>query len=174
MSTQNKFILAAFIVFASLSIYMFSLDNKEDVPDSLTNSTQEEDISEDVLTDNTQTPMDTKNILQITVLKEGTGTEVSKNGDMLEMNYTGSLENGLVFDSNVDPKFGHVAPFEFQLGAGMVIKGWDQGLLNMKIGEKRKLSIPSELAYGAYSPSPLIPANSDLVFEVELLKINSK
>ena len=78
--------------------------------------------------------------------------------------------NGKTFDSNVDPKFGHVVPFEFKLGAGMVIKGWDEGVAGMKVGGKRKLTIPSNLAYGNQAVGGVIPANSTLVFEVELLK----
>jgi FKBP-type peptidyl-prolyl cis-trans isomerase len=72
----------------------------------------------------------------------------------------------------VDPKFNHVEPFSFMLGAGMVIKGWDEGVLGMKVGEKRHLVIPAELAYGSRSPSPLIPANSVLEFDVEMVAIN--
>ncbi len=109
--------------------------------------------------------------LDIQVTKEGTGTVVSKKGDHLTMNYTGKLLNGTSFDSNIDPKFQHVAPFDFIIGAGMVIQGWEQGLLGMKVGEKRTLTIPAGMAYGAQSPSPAIPANSALVFDVELLKI---
>lgn len=119
----------------------------------------------------TQTPMTTREDgLAITIEHAGSGA-AAKKGDTLSMNYTGSLENGTVFDSNVDPKFGHVQPFEFHLGAGEVIKGWDEGLVGMQVGEKRKLVIPAAMAYGSYSPSPLIPANSNLVFEVELLGI---
>lgn len=110
--------------------------------------------------------------LSIKTLKEGTGDIVSKNGDRLTMNYTGSLLNGTKFDSNVDPAFGHVSPFDFVIGKGMVIRGWEEGLLGMKVGEKRLLTIPAAMAYGSMSPSPLIPPNSALVFEVELLKIN--
>ncbi len=102
---------------------------------------------------------------------ENTQARVAKNGDVLVMNYTGKLTNGTVFDSNVDPKFGHVTPFEFTLGAGMVIAGWDEGLLGMKVGEKKTLTIAPEKAYGARSPSPLIPANSTLIFDVELVAI---
>lgn len=105
------------------------------------------------------------------IMEEQNENRVAKNGDILSMNYTGRLENGTVFDSNVDPKFGHVEPFEFTLGAGMVIAGWDEGLLGMKIGEKKTLTIAPEKAYGAYSPSPLIPPNSTLIFDVELLDI---
>ena len=94
----------------------------------------------------------------------------AKNGDVLVMNYTGRLTNGTVFDSNVDPKFGHVEPFKFTLGAGQVIKGWDEGLLGMKIGEKKTLTIPPEKGYGDRAVSS-IPANSTLVFDVELVRI---
>ncbi len=87
------------------------------------------------------------------------------------MNYTGRLENGTVFDSNVDPKFGHVTPFEFKLGAGMVIKGWDEGLVGMKIGEKKTLTIPPEKGYGATGAGNAIPPNATLIFDVELVGI---
>lgn len=116
-------------------------------------------------------PTVTPSGLSYTVLKEGSG-EATKNGDSVTVNYTGMLENGTVFDSNTDPKFRHVEPFEFNLGAGMVIKGWDEGVLGMKVGEKRRLVIPANLAYGAQSPSPLIPANSVLVFDVQVMAIN--
>ncbi len=96
--------------------------------------------------------------------------QISKKGDTLVMNYTGRLTNGTVFDSNVDPKFNHVQPFEFTLGAGQVIAGWDEGLVGMKIGEKKTLTIPPEKAYGSRSIGS-IPANSTLVFDVELVGI---
>lgn len=104
-------------------------------------------------------------------MEENNDSPVSKNGDVLSMNYTGRLEDGTVFDSNVDPKFGHVEPFEFTLGAGMVIAGWDEGLLGMKIGEKRTLTIPPEKGYGSRGAGALIPPNATLIFEVELLEI---
>ncbi|KAG0200161.1 FK506-binding protein 2A [Mortierella sp. GBA30] len=92
----------------------------------------------------------------------------SKDGDSLTMDYTGTLwSNGEQFDTSVGR-----GPFDFVLGQGQVIKGWDQGLRGMCVGEKRKLSIPSHLAYGERSMGAKIPANSALVFEVELLKIN--
>lgn len=97
--------------------------------------------------------------------------KISKKGDVLTMNYTGRLENGTVFDSNVDPRFGHVEPFKFILGAGQVIAGWDEGLVGMKIGEKKTLVIPPEKAYGQRAIGDIIPANSTLVFDVELVGI---
>ena len=107
--------------------------------------------------------------LQVTILKEGTGA-AAKNGDTVSVNYTGTFEDGKKFDSNIDPVFNHVQPFEFALGARQVIAGWDQGVLGMKVGEKRKLVIAPELGYGA-SGAGTIPPNSTLVFEVELLAI---
>jgi FKBP-type peptidyl-prolyl cis-trans isomerase len=96
--------------------------------------------------------------------------KISKNGDVLLMNYTGRLTNGTVFDSNVDPKFSHVEPFRFTLGAGQVIKGWDEGLVGMKVGDKKTLTITPDKGYGDKAVS-VIPANSTLVFEVELVGI---
>lgn len=96
--------------------------------------------------------------------------QIAKNGDLLAMNYTGRLQDGTVFDSNVDPKFGHVQPFTFTLGSGQVIKGWDEGLVGMKVGEKKTLTIPPEKGYGARAVGS-IPANSTLIFDVELLAI---
>ena len=108
--------------------------------------------------------------LKITVLKEGSGVGAA-NGDMVTVNYTGTFTNGTAFDSNVDPAFHHVQPFPFQLGAGQVIKGWDEGVLGMKVGEERKLEIPSALAYGARGQGPIAP-NTDLVFTVTVTAIS--
>ena len=98
--------------------------------------------------------------------------EVAKTGDSVSMNYTGRLENGTVFDSNVDPKFNHVQPFIFTLGAGQVIPGWDKGIVGMKVGEKKTLTILPADAYGANGVPGTIPPNSTLIFDVELLAIN--
>lgn len=94
----------------------------------------------------------------------------SKKGDSLHMHYTGKLEDGTEFDSSIP----RGQPFVFTLGSGQVIKGWDQGLLGMCVGEKRKLVIPSDLGYGDRGSPPKIPGGATLVFEVELLKIESK
>lgn len=104
--------------------------------------------------------------VKIEILREGAGAE-AKNGSAVSVHYTGVLENGTKFDSSVD----RGTPFEFTLGAGQVIKGWDIGVEGMKIGEKRKLTIPSPLAYGERGAGGVIPPNATLVFEVELLSI---
>jgi len=96
--------------------------------------------------------------------------QVAKTGDTVTMNYTGKLADGTVFDSNTDPKFGHVTPFIFTLGAGQVIPGWDKGIVGMKVGETKTLVIPPADAYGATGQGP-IPPNATLTFEVELLAI---
>jgi FKBP-type peptidyl-prolyl cis-trans isomerase len=96
--------------------------------------------------------------------------KISKKGDVLIMNYTGRFVDGKVFDSNVLPEFGHLEPFKFTLGAGQVIKGWDEGLLGMKIGEKKTLTVPPEKGYGP-NDYHSIPGNSTLIFEVELIGI---
>lgn len=97
----------------------------------------------------------------------GTG-DVAKAGDTVTVNYVGALTNGTVFDASAKHGSGG---FTFTLGAGQVIKGWDQGILGMKVGGKRILAIPAALAYGNQAVGSAIPANSDLIFEVELLKV---
>ena len=109
----------------------------------------------------------------------GTGA-VAKAGQTVSVNYTGMFTNGTKFDSNVDPAFGHVQPFSFALGASQVIKGWDEGVVGMKVGGTRELMIPAAIAYGSTDvhanpndpTSPVvIPANSVLVFQVQLLGV---
>ena len=106
--------------------------------------------------------------LQIEILKQGIGEEV-KSGDNIAVHYTGTLEDGTKFDSSLD----RGKPFTFTLGIGQVIRGWDMGVLGMKVGEKRKLVIQPELGYGETgTPGGPIPPNATLIFEVELLSIN--
>jgi FKBP-type peptidyl-prolyl cis-trans isomerase len=96
--------------------------------------------------------------------------EIAQKGDMVSMNYTGKLVDGTVFDSTLDPKFRHVKPFEFTVGIGQVIPGWDEGILGMKLGEKKTLTIPPEKAYGSRGQGP-IPPNATLIFDIELVSI---
>ena len=96
----------------------------------------------------------------------GTG-DVAVAGKTVSVHYTGWLENGKKFDSSVD----RGQPFSFPLGAGRVIKGWDEGVQGMKIGGKRKLTIPSDLGYGSRGAGGVIPPNATLIFDVELLGV---
>lgn len=104
--------------------------------------------------------------LQIEDLRPGTGAE-AKPGHTVSVHYVGTLTDGSKFDSSRD----RGRPFEFKLGAGQVIRGWDQGVAGMKVGQLRKLTIPSDLGYGARGFPPVIPANATLVFGVELLGV---
>lgn len=105
--------------------------------------------------------------LMITDTVMGTGAE-AVSGTVVTVNYVGRLENGQVFDASAN----HGQPFSFVLGAGMVIEGWEQGIAGMKVGGTRALVIPPELGYGAQAVGP-IPANSTLIFEVELLDVQA-
>jgi FKBP-type peptidyl-prolyl cis-trans isomerase FkpA len=96
----------------------------------------------------------------------GTGRQAEL-GDTASVHYTGWLADGKKFDSSVDRK----EPFSFRLGAGQVIKGWDEGVMGMKIGGKRKLTIPPQLGYGSRGAGGVIPANATLTFDVELLDL---
>lgn len=108
----------------------------------------------------------TESGLKYAILKPGDGPAVKKHSQV-KVHYTGWLANGEKFDSSVD----RMRPFELTVGAGRVIKGWDEGVRGMKVGGVRKLTIPSNLGYGARGAGGVIPPNATLVFEVELLKI---
>lgn len=113
----------------------------------------------------TNNPGNLINGLEIEIIKKGKG-DAAKTGDIVSVHYTGTLENGIKFDSSVD----RGVPFEFKLGAGYVIQGWELGISGMKQGEKRKLIISPELGYGNQDMGS-IPPNSTLLFDVELLEI---
>ncbi len=99
-------------------------------------------------------------------LKVGEGAEAVK-GKQVSVHYTGTLTDGKKFDSSLDRK----EPFNFKLGGGQVITGWDEGVVGMKVGGKRKLTIPYAMAYGARGYPPVIPPRAVLVFEIELLAV---
>ncbi len=113
--------------------------------------------------------LDVKEAPQVKIedIVAGSGPEVKK-GDTITVHYIGTLTDGTKFDSSID----RGQPFSLQIGVGRVIKGWDQGLIGMKVGGKRRLTIPPELGYGASGAGDVIPPNATLIFEVELLEIN--
>ena len=155
--TYLTIILVIILIIIIAGIYIFSQKNKMSEPQ---NQNQNQQI---------QSTSNIKDIqgMKVEILKEGTG-EPAKSGDTVSVHYVGTLENGTKFDSSID----RGEPFSFTLGENRVIQGWELGVLGMKVGEKRKLIIPSNLAYGNQAVGGVIPANATLVFEVELLKIN--
>jgi FKBP-type peptidyl-prolyl cis-trans isomerase len=153
------------IVIALLVLTVLILGSYYFLRKTPTKVTQDMNISEEPNNQSTSSSTQNQTDLKIEDLKVGQGQEVKK-GDTVQVNYLGTLTNGQKFDSSYDRN----QPFEFQVGAGQVIEGWDQGLLGMKIGGKRKLTIPSALGYGN-QPVGTIPANSTLIFEIELITI---
>ena len=105
--------------------------------------------------------------MKVEDLTVGTGAEV-KTGDKVKVHYTGTLTNGTKFDSSRDRN----EPFDFAVGGGQVIKGWDEGVVGMKVGGKRKLTIPYTKAYGEAGSPPKIPPRATLLFDIELVAIN--
>jgi len=105
--------------------------------------------------------------VKIEILTEGVG-EGAKAGNKVTVDYTGTLTDGTKFDSSID----RGQPFTLTLGQNSVIQGWELGLVGMKVGEKRKLTIPPELGYGSQAVGTAIPANSTLIFEIDMISIN--
>jgi FKBP-type peptidyl-prolyl cis-trans isomerase len=149
----NKKILLILILLVVVFIFFLLIKPRELTANNYSENTSQISLKK----------MDT---VKIEVLKEGTG-EVSKVGDTLTVDYTGTLEDGTRFDSSIGRE-----PFSFTLGENRVIQGWEQGMLGMKVGEKRKLTIPASLGYGSSGAAGVIPPNATLIFEVDLLKIN--
>ncbi len=110
--------------------------------------------------------MKTASGLEYVEIEAGTGPQAQP-GKLVRVHYTGKLQNGKVFDSSIPRK----EPIEFKLGAGQVIKGWDEGIALMKVGGKAQLTIPPELGYGARGAGGVIPPNATLIFDVELISI---
>lgn len=118
-------------------------------------------------TENTENIVTTDSGLEYVELKSGDGAS-PKTGQTVVVHYTGTLEDGTKFDSSRDRN----SPFQFKIGVGQVIKGWDEGVGTMKVGDRRKLIIPPDLGYGARGAGGVIPPNATLIFDVELLKIS--
>lgn len=168
--TKSIFAITLIIVFFSIGVFIFyskSAGDRGTSPLGLNSTPSITPLPTPTPETNNKNQMD--NGLKIQDLKVGTGPE-AKTGNTVAVNYIGTLENGTKFDSSYD----RGEAFQFLLGAGEVIKGWDIGVAGMKVGGKRKLVIPASLAYGERGIGP-IPPNATLVFEVELLAvINSK
>jgi FKBP-type peptidyl-prolyl cis-trans isomerase len=174
---EKKYLLALIILVVVIGIIVYSLNLKDNKMTENTNQNQqnqEEQTPEEQIQENQnqEQPQQQATIFDIQgmtveVLKEGSG-EPAKTGDTVSVHYVGTLENGTKFDSSVD----RGEQFPFTLGENRVIQGWELGVLGMKVGEKRKLTIPADLAYGDRAVGNLIPANATLVFEVELFGIN--
>ena len=144
---DKKIVIIGLILVGGFYVFSVNIDNnflKGDITESIKND-----------------------MLEIETIVEGSGVE-SKVGDSLTVHYTGMLEDGTKFDSSVD----RGTPFNFILGIGQVIEGWEKGMEGMKVGEKRKLTIQPEYAYGERGVPGVIPPNATLIFEVELLEIN--
>jgi len=112
------------------------------------------------------TMVTTESGLQYEDIVVGTGDSPTK-GKQVTVHYTGTLENGKKFDSSRDRN----QPFQFTIGVGQVIKGWDEGVMSMKVGSRRRLTIPPALGYGAGGAGGVIPPNATLIFDVELLSV---
>jgi len=144
-----------------------STTNEESTTDTTepasTESTAETDESDNIAAQDIDFPQ-----LNIITLAEGSGEE-AKVGDTVTVHYRGTLKDGTEFDTSYGRE-----PFTFTLGEGRVIAGWEQGIPGMKVGEKRKLEIPSALAYGPQGRPPVIPPNAGLIFEVELLAVQAQ
>jgi len=163
--TKNIFVFIVLIIFIAVAAWLFmkkgeSVDSGAGLftspsPSSTANSSSPLSSAGKIIT--------MENGLQMQDLVVGTGVEAKK-GELVTVNYVGTLTNGQKFDSSYDRN----QPFQFILGTGMVIQGWDLGVAGIKVGGKRKLVIPAALGYGERANGP-IPANSILVFEVELL-----
>ncbi len=161
---QSKSLIVAIVIVGLIALVALATCSPEsdDSATTETPATTPEPVAED-----TPAAADDVTELQIEDVVVGTGDEAVK-GTTVTVHYTGWLTDGTKFDSSVDSG----QPFEFPLGAGYVIPGWDEGVAGMKVGGKRTLTIPPEMGYGAAGAGGVIPPNATLIFDVELLAVN--
>jgi len=169
MNPTQTGIAVALALAVVVSIFIFpSFSPFKGAPAAATQATA---TTTDTTSQTTTTAMPTQDVTQLEGQDEVVGTgATAAAGDSVTVNYVGSLTDGTVFDASANHG---TTGFTFTLGAGQVIKGWDEGVVGMKVGGKRKLVIPASLAYGSQSPTPAIPPNSTLVFEIELLSVKA-
>lgn len=156
---MKKVLIGLIIVVA---VFLFYRTQSEKTPPSPKKAVEEKPIANQPKVTKEKTME-----LEIKTTQVGTGTRAVESGDNISVHYTGKLEDGTKFDSSVD----RGEPFDFVIGQGQVIQGWEQGLLGMKVGEKRTLTIPAELGYGSRGAGNVIPPDATLIFEVELVAI---
>lgn len=155
------------IIILAVGIFFLARGAQKDSPQQIDTNTMSEQNNQEQTNSNDNVEAQSMDQLMMTTVKEGEG-EGAKEGDVVSVNYTGYLADGTKFDSSLD----RGVPFQFTLGAGQVIKGWDMGVLGMKVGEVRRLIIPADYAYGSSGVPGAIPADATLAFEVEMLEIN--
>ena len=169
MGNKNSLYLLLFLILLGIVGGVYISKNKNQTfptssPEATIDAGNIEPAVEGQATSSAQTNMEDKLIIEDA--KVGTG-DLATSGKKITVNYSGTLTDGTKFDSSYD----RGTPFVFNLGAGEVIKGWDQGFDGMKVGGKRKLTIPPSLGYGEAGAGGAIPPNATLIFEVELLKV---
>jgi len=159
MNTTSITILIIILILIAVGVYFLFFQKAE--PQTSTASLSENQ--------NQQSAPTSYNIqgMKVETLQQGSGV-AAKSGDTVTVNYVGTLQDGTKFDSSID----RGQPFQFTLGQNSVIQGWELGVVGMKVGEKRRLTIPPELGYGSQGAGGVIPPNAILIFEIDLLKIN--